>query len=213
MGEAKALQVKAGLCLELGKKSEATQAGEASLKLFKEVGSKEGEESANCTLSSIYCEKGVPDKAPNRPLALKALKELEAAVESKDQQGWNRAMLSLTKCCAYTSKDIDDIVNKTIDDNQKGSISFLQEQGLATNNVGTKEVTHEVPKRWTYIGFRYGGLGYGPRFRCVQAYAMRGIPQAVAALQVSDEAEDWEKELQYQPGILDGCLQTGSALG
>merc|ERR1719517_111292 len=63
--EAKALRMKAALCLSTGKKSEATLAGEAALKLFKEVGSKEGEEAANSTLSSIYCEKGLPDKAPN----------------------------------------------------------------------------------------------------------------------------------------------------
>ena len=27
------------------------------------------------------------------------------------------------------------------------------------------------------------------------------------------QADDWEKELQYHPGILDGCLQSQSALG
>ena len=29
----------------------------------------------------------------------------------------------------------------------------------------------------------------------------------------ASQADDWEKELQYHPGILDGCLQSQSALG
>lgn len=82
---------------------------------------------------------------------------------------------------------------------------------------GTPELQmKEANKTIQYINFRIGGLGYGPRFRCLTAYkaAVQGKEDslhALSCLQVSDQAEDWETELQFHPGVLDGMLQSGTA--
>merc|ERR1712187_613707 len=71
--------------------------------------------------------------------------------------------------------------------------------------------------------FRGGGIGYGPRFRCVEFAACRTSPMldkydgdelcALAVLQMQSAAEGWEETLQLNPSILDCGLQSGSCLG
>ena len=125
-----------------------------------------------------------------------------------------------TYICTY--KDLRDLLPP---DGQKASIfweasslvDFLQVCGLALPGSGQMTCINEVGKTMTYIGFRVGGLGYGPRFRCRDATYRKQVPgkpetlMALSALQVSDAADDWEAALQFHPGVLDGLLQSGTA--
>jgi tetratricopeptide (TPR) repeat protein len=219
-GEAKALRLVAEQNLALKRDQEAMKQANAALAMFQDLGSKDGEDEVKRTISRIYSAMKMPEKAPNRGEAKAAIQDLYAAVDNKDGQAWKAAMEALLKSGAYTDKDINEITQKAVEDNDKGAKTFLAEMGLAglkKESMGQVQAC-EVIKRMTYIQFRLGGLGYGPRFRCLQAHGLH-VPdldgdeykanmKALAVLQVSDEAEDWEKELGYQPGILDGLLQS-----
>merc|ERR1712032_144974 len=119
--------------------------------------------------------------------------------------------------CAYSQKDVDDIMERALAKDPSGARKFLDEQGIGSggkkpSNEGGFQI-NEVYKNTTYVNFRVGGLQYGPRFRCLQGYKFTSkgdskASGALAVLQISEEAQDWEKELAFNPGILDGLLQS-----
>lgn len=217
--QAKSLGELAMAKLGIGKKSEALAPAQEALKLFEELGDEAGKEAARRTVNVVYAERGQLDKAPNRPDALKALKELAAAADASDAAAWTRAMDELTRTGAYTQKDIDDSISAALDKDRPSASAFFEDLGILVKGISDAQLhVKEVVKTLNYIGFRLGGLGYGPRFRCLNAYKKQvgtdtKTMGALALLQVSDEAEDWETQLQYHPGILDGLLQSGSAYG
>merc|ERR1711920_860850 len=221
-GEATALRLIAEQNLALSRAKAAMKNADDALKMFQDLGSEEGEDDANRAIRRICAARGLPEKAPNRAAAKAALQDLCTAIDNKDQAGWKTAMEQLQQTGAWTEKDMDEVTKKALEDS--GSKAFLAEMGFGgqKKEATGEAILHEVIKRMTYIQFRIGGLGYGPRFRCLQAHSTRtkGLEgddllrniKALAILQVSDEAEDWEKELGYQPGILDGMLQSLTAL-
>lgn len=216
--QAKALLQLAKAKLSAGKKNDALAPAQDALKLFTEFNDKDGQMLATAAINQVYVEKNQLDKAPSRPEALQALRDLAAAVDERDSQRWTLAMESLNRTCAYTQKDVDNVVNSALEKDRVSSAAFLDEQGIVVRGSGAPEMQmKEANKTIQYINFRLGGLGYGPRFRCLTAYKAM-VPDkentlhALSCLQVSDEAEDWETELQFHPGVLDGMLQSHSAL-
>jgi len=216
-GQAKTLEMLAGAKLAARKPSDALTPAQDALRLFAEMGDKEGEERAMRTVNMVFAEKNQLDKAPGRPQALQALKDLATAVDERDSQRWTGAMEELTRTGAYTQKDVDGVVSSALEKDRAMSATFLEDQGIVARGGGAPELhMKEANKTIQYINFRLGGLNYGPRFRCLRAY--KGMVQgkedtlhALCCLQVSDQAEDWETQLQFHPGILDGMLQSGSA--
>mmetsp|Transcript_100196 Transcript_100196/g.321320 ORF Transcript_100196/g.321320 Transcript_100196/m.321320 type:complete len:347 (-) Transcript_100196:55-1095(-) len=203
--------------LSTGKRNDALAPAQDALKLYEEVGDQDGEASARRTVNTVFVEKGQLDKAPNRPQALEALKDLSDAVTERDSSRWHAAMEELNKTCAYTQKDVDNIVQAALEKNRPSAFTFLEEQGIVAKGAGLPQ-THikEVGKQMHYLNFRLNGLGYGPRFRCANSYKKQvgedlNTLAAVSCLQVSEEAEDWEAELQFHPGVLDSMLQSGNA--
>jgi hypothetical protein len=227
-GEAKATRFLAEQNLSLNRVQKATKLADEALEMFKALGSKDGEDEAKLTRSRIWCAMKMPDKAPNRAAAKDALKDLSAAIGKKDTQAWNAAMEALQKTGAWVEKDLEDVKKNAAEADAKGAKAFLAEVGQTVDSkkeISGGALPHEaieVTKRITYIQFRLGGLGYGPRFRCLQAHGLHlkcaakedyeNNMKALAVLQVSDEADDWEKELGFQPGILDGMLQSLSGM-
>mmetsp|Transcript_18885 Transcript_18885/g.49907 ORF Transcript_18885/g.49907 Transcript_18885/m.49907 type:complete len:324 (-) Transcript_18885:26-997(-) len=215
-GEAKALHSLAEVRLAMGKTDQALAPANDAYELYKSIGDSAGEMAAARTVSVIYAEKGQLDKAPGRADALQALKDLGEAVENKSAEGFASAMEALKKTGAYNERDMESVTTLALEKDDSVAV-FMQQQGLAVPGSGVPMTCiNEVMKTMTYIGFRAGGLGYGPRFRCLQSYKkiVPGKPEtlmALSALQVSDAADDWEVNLQFHPGVLDGMLQSGSA--
>mmetsp|Transcript_49241 Transcript_49241/g.157506 ORF Transcript_49241/g.157506 Transcript_49241/m.157506 type:complete len:363 (-) Transcript_49241:75-1163(-) len=220
-GIAQAMQMKAGLRIQLGQHKGALENAEEALKLFKEMGDEQGQEAALRTISQAYCERGQRDKAPNREGALLALEALQAALKALDKQAWEIAMQKLDTSGAYTQRDVEDLVAKALTrEDRKAVVNFLQDQGVDIGAVGAcpRQIVGQVEKTEAYLAFRMMGMGYGPRFRCMQAYgvSLESEPRqfAPAALQVSEDADDWEKDLYLcHPGVLDGTLQSVSTFG
>jgi len=218
-GEAKCLQSLAKLKLKSGKGKEALNLGTQALGLYQDLRDKAGEDACKQMINRGYAESGQMDKAPNRSQAIKALEDLAVAVEKQDKSVWKNAIAALNQSSAYTQQDVQQIFGEALKKDRQAAARFLQSMGVRSEGTAPELVIKEVTKVYTYIGFRLGGLGYGPRFRCLNptnGLMVKGDPNsaaAVACLRISDEADDWEKELQYHPGILDGCLQSQSALG
>ncbi|CAK0803504.1 unnamed protein product [Prorocentrum cordatum] len=196
-GEAKALRVKASLKLDAGRNNEALALAGESLRICQEHGLREGEVAARRTLSRVCTKRGVVDKAPNRQEALEALQELAAAVEATDQQGWNAALKVLNETCAYSQKDVDEIMARALEKDPEGAQNFLDKQGIATGRKEKAPTTSsdakfhvtEVNRNDVYINYRMGGLQYGPRFRCLQGYRFESSKArgTFAVLQVSED--------------------------
>lgn len=221
-GEARALRVKASLKLDTGRNNEALALAGESLKICQELGLEEGEAAAQRTLSRVCTARGVVDKAPNRREALEALQGLAAAVEAMDQQGWDAALKVLNETCAYSQKDVDDVMARALEKDPEGAQDFLDKQGIASGRREKASATSsdakfhvtEVSRNDVYVNYRMGGLQYGPRFRCLQGYRFESSTSrgTFAVLQVSEEAADWESELVWNPGVLDGLLQSTACL-
>eukprot|EP00930_Biecheleria_cincta_P021164 TRINITY_DN15742_c0_g1_i1.p1 TRINITY_DN15742_c0_g1~~TRINITY_DN15742_c0_g1_i1.p1 ORF type:complete len:402 (-),score=105.40 TRINITY_DN15742_c0_g1_i1:95-1180(-) len=218
-GEAKALQGLASLKLRGGKSKEGLSFAQQAMGMCQELGDKTGEENCQRMVNRGYAESGQMEKAPSRALALTALEALATSVENKDRQGWSNAVAELNKSSAYTAEDVQQIFGDALKKDRRAAAAFLQSMGIRTTGQAPELVIKEVTKVFSYIGFRVGGLGYGPRFQCMNpthALMTEGDMNsihAVCCLKISEEADDWERELQYHPGVLDGMLQSQSALG
>jgi len=216
-GQAKALELLAKAKLASRKANDALAPAQDAAKIFAELGDREGEASAMRTVNVVFAEKNQLDKAPGRPEAMEALKSLSLAIDERDGQRWTGAMEELNKSGAFTQKDVDDVVNSALEKDRVASAAFLEEQGIVVKGAGAHQYQmKESNKTVHYIQYRLGALGYGPRFRCLSVYKGM-VPdkedsiRALGCLQVSEEAEDWETELQFHPGVLDGMLQSGMA--
>ncbi|CAJ1330265.1 unnamed protein product [Effrenium voratum] len=218
-GEAKMLQLLAGLKLRGSRTKEALSLAQQAVGLYQAMGDAKGEEACKRIINRAYAESGDTDKAPDRPEALKALEDLASAVENQDKSLWKNAIVNLNKSSAYTQHDVQQIFGAALKKDRRAAAGFLQQMGVRSTGSAPELVIREVTRVFTYVGFRVGGLGYGPRFRCLQpthGLMVQGDPNtmhAVGCMKIAEEADDWEKELQYHPGILDGCLQSQSALG
>ncbi|CAK0792862.1 unnamed protein product [Prorocentrum cordatum] len=196
-GEAKALRVKASLKLDVGRHNEAAALAAESLKLYQQLGLQEGAAAAQRTVSRVCAARGVVDKAPNRQEALEALQGLAAAVEARDQRGWDAALKVLNETGAYSQADVDGVMKKALEKDPVGAQDFLDKQGIGSGQKKehTKSASDakfhikEMNQTDLYVNFRAGGLQYGPRFRCLQGYGFESSKGrgAFAVLQVSEE--------------------------
>merc|ERR1719215_2107336 len=96
-GQTKALELLAKAKLAAKKPNDALAPAQDAVKLFAELGDKEGEASASRTVNVVFAEKNQLDKAPDRPLALQALKDLSTSIEERNGQKWAGAMEELTR--------------------------------------------------------------------------------------------------------------------
>ncbi|CAE8617513.1 unnamed protein product [Polarella glacialis] len=197
-GEAQALQTQASLKLSAGKGKDAVTIATQALGLYQELRDVAGEAACKRIVNRGYAESGQLEKAPNRTEAVQALQAPASAVENKDKRAWQAAIGQLNKSSAYTQQDVHEIFGEALKKDRKAAAAFLQEQGVKGHGSAPELIIKEVTKIYSYVGFRLGGLGYGPRFRCLNpthGLMVKGDPNsmhAVACLQISDEA-DWVK--------------------
>jgi len=228
--EAVILNKLAELKISLRKAGEACSHAQDARKIYEDLKSTDGVKESDRMLSWAYTEKGQVEKAPHRDDALEALKLLAQAASNQQRSDWAAAIEDLNRTCAFTQKDMKKIIDKALEEDKAGATEFFKEVGIeaAEDAVavakGEGYSFKEVPHIWTYISFRVGGLGYGPRFRACHAYksckgSARGptgdesLYKTSGAIEIHEGADDWERQLQFNPSIMDASLHVGTSLG
>jgi len=176
------------------------------------------------TLTDLYFAQGKVDKAPLRRDALLLLQDLAAELEKKDSDKFDDANKNMDQYwSALTQSDVDSAMQKVIAKDATGAMAFLKEHGanmatagasteLATEGLGLKHSLKTGPLDYLYFSFRASGIAYGPRYRCcvLPAACVNDLGSVVGVLQLQDISDDWERELGYNPSILDCSLQNGA---
>ncbi|CAE7572285.1 ypfD [Symbiodinium sp. CCMP2592] len=207
----------------------ALNTAQAALELARKEGLALEEKALKRTLTQLYAAKGKIDKAPNRREALLLLQDLARELERKDGEKFDDANKNLEDFwMALKQSDVDAAMQKVISRDPATYLQFLKEHGANVavpgekpkpppgadvQGLGLKNKLLTGPKPYLYLSFRVGGISYGPRYRCCDLpMGVGGEPgSAIGVLGLQDVSDDWERELQYNPSILDCALQNGAA--
>eukprot|EP00930_Biecheleria_cincta_P089515 TRINITY_DN78843_c0_g1_i1.p1 TRINITY_DN78843_c0_g1~~TRINITY_DN78843_c0_g1_i1.p1 ORF type:complete len:585 (+),score=152.23 TRINITY_DN78843_c0_g1_i1:58-1755(+) len=205
----------------------ATNTAQAALAIAQKKGLPFEEKILKKTLTDLYFAQGKIEKAPLRRDALLLLKDLAAELERKDGDKFDDANKNLDQYwSALTQSDVDSAMQKVIAKDATGAMEFLKEHGanvatpgestsreVATEGLGLKHSLVTGPLDYLYFSFRASGIAYGPRYRCVvmPAASRAEAGKVAGAIQLQDISDDWERELGYNPSILDCSLQSGAA--
>jgi len=201
---------------------------QVALAMAQKAGFPHEEKALKKTLTDLYVAQGKIDKAPNRREALLLLQDLGRELEKKDGDKFDDANKNLDGYWnALTQNDIDATMQKIVSRDPPAYLAFLKAHGANSEVPGEKKATEMQgaglqgklgqlktgPLEHLYFGFRASGIAYGPRYRCcVLPTAVGGeVMGTVGVLQLQDLSDDWERELQYNPSILDCSLQAGAA--
>jgi len=200
----------------------AMNTAQAALKLAQKIGDAYQEMKIKHTLTDLWVARGKLHKAPTRQQALALLNELTRDLEKRDAEKFQETQKKLNKYMgALTQTDFEATIYKAVGKSPESAMAFLKENGMMAEEKVKQEgpiTGHKfrpVPVPNLYFGFRISGLGYGPRYRvCVPAMRiLHGDGGAMGVVDLQDCSDDWERELGYSPSLLDGCLQTGAAMG
>jgi len=207
----------------------ALNTAQAALVMAQKAGFPQEEKALKKTLTDLYVSQGKVEKAPNRREALLLLQDLAREFEKKDGDKFDDANKNLDGYwSALTQNDIDATMQRIVSKDPSAYLEFLKEHGANVDVPGEKKAVTEMqgaglqgktgqlktgPLEHLYFGFRASGISYGPRYRCcVLPTAIGGdIMSTTGVLQLQDISDDWERELQYNPSILDCALQAGAA--
>lgn len=219
-GEANMLKTLAELQFQAKQYGEAESSVKSALSMFRDIRDSKGEEACLLVLDHVCVAKGEPDEAPHRAEALSLLREMARALEERNGPEFQDLTKRFNEIGGVTQQEMDEAMTPVVQKDQEGARSFIRKctgnDPMASQDSGGAQqrgtLIKTVEHKQFYAGFRYGGLGYGPKFRCVKAPVARpGKGEAFAVMRVSSESESWEQELLMHPGILDGNLQTGAA--
>lgn len=200
----------------------AMNTAQAAFKLAQKIGDAYQEMKIKHTLTDLWVARGKLHKAPTRQQALALLNELTRDLEKRDGERFEETQKKLNKYMgALTQTDFEATIYKAIGKNPDSAMTFLKEHGMMAEEKVKQEgpVTgHKfkpVPPPNFYMGFRIGGLGYGPRYRVnvLPNKLLHEAGGAMGVVELQDCSDDWERELGYSPSLLDGSLQVGAAVG
>uniref|UniRef100_A0A7S2VNG7 Uncharacterized protein n=1 Tax=Zooxanthella nutricula TaxID=1333877 RepID=A0A7S2VNG7_9DINO len=199
---------------------DALNSGQAALALATEIGDGVQEAAIKSTVTDLYVAMGKTDKAPNRKPAMKALGELVKAFEAQDKDRFQDAAKYMDGFYnALKQEDIELAITRVISKDPPTYMAFLEANGeqvadqkpVATTGQTAKTVLHEM----MYFGFSSGGISYGPRYRPnrISTKRFNSTTRTISVLQLNDQSDQWERELGYNPSMLDGTLQHTAAAG
>lgn len=223
-GQAWSLHTVAEMQRMHGDMGPATTTALQALAAFRAAGSRHGVERVSSSLSSLYAERGLPEKAPRRGEAMRALKALKEAVERRDVEA---AQLAEEKLKA--------VRNLVTDAEIAGALYPLvqrQETAEFLAGMGWEPGEEEKPRGKEsskklfgyshedfYLANLMNGMNFGPQFRAVHPWR-RGTRSSsddmdVHAISCSylPHTEQWQEELLFRPGIMDSGWQIGTVLG
>ncbi|CAE7368026.1 unnamed protein product [Symbiodinium sp. CCMP2592] len=212
VGEATALLLAADQQRSLGEMIDATETAERALQLAQKTGTASQEAEASKALSRILGERGLYDKAPQRPDALQTLEALVAAVKARDGVAAKEAEQKINSYGALvTDKDIADHVVPLISRDPEATTFLREELGWDLEKPYTqKQNGLEVRHLDFYLAHRLTGMGFGPQFKvCNMPVRVTGSYPVTVAVNQLPETEAWQMEMMYRPGFLDAGLQSG----
>lgn len=201
-----------------GQKLESMRSAEEAMSAFKNLGSIEGIEWVNHTLSEIYVSIGQVQKAPDRKKALQYLKDMNKAVENRDLEAFKAARRKAESMDKLLLEyDMMDALAPAFDMDQEGATEFLKEQGYTfeKEKTGEQHMKH-YDHQTLYAYFRVsGGMGFGPQFRSTHPFRVGtpGVDSIALSSSQLPETEDWEMKMGFRPGLLDSGLQVGACQG
>lgn len=200
----------------------AMNTAQAALKLAQKGGFAYQEVKIKDTLTDLWVARGRVDKAPTRKYALTLLNELSRNLEKTDADKFQETNKKLNKYwSALTQTDMEATIHKVIAKDPDSYMAFLKKHGTMAEEPARRDAPipghkfKSLPHKTLYLGFRVSGLAYGPRFRVLSSAnkAVHEVGRVVAVVELSECSDDWERELCYNPSLLDGALQSGVAQG
>eukprot|EP00439_Symbiodinium_sp_Y106_P050511 s3979_g6.t1 len=212
VGEATALLLAADQQRNLGEMIDATETAERALQLAQKTGTASQEAEASKALSRILGERGLYDKAPQRPDALQTLEALVAAVKARDGVAAKEAEQKINSYGALvTDKDIADHIVPLISRDPEATTFLREELGWDLEKPYTqKQNGMEVRHLDFYLAHRLTGMGFGPQFKvCNMPVRVTGSYPVTVSVNQLPETEAWQMEMMYRPGFLDAGLQSG----
>lgn len=203
---------------ELLGSANALQSAERALTLSKSLEGSSLTSEARKVVSRFYVQNGKMLEAPNRRAAMEALRDLTEAVRKRDAQSFQKTMAALEELSGYDEGDVRSALIVEDDPDQSGLARFLKQQGQGQKAVSSSgsmlmtAMSHTI----LYLSFRLGGLGYGPRFRRCHAYGVVRQDEesglAVAYLRHLSSQEEWQKNMETQPPMLDSMQHSLNAM-
>lgn len=218
------------ISLKKGELDETLFHAQGALMTFRETRDWERLRRTNAVLSDVYSRRGEPELAPNRPEAVKLARQMAGAVGSRDVTDFcaiAERFASLAISSPPLTKEEHSEIFGNLLQRDTSAADFIKANvrseisGPVLSAMSMGETFRWGEKNHFYSRFRHSGIGYGPRFRCVdfavgRASAYKGIENEAAGytvLQLQEDADDWEFGLRAHPSILDTALQSASIAG
>lgn len=195
----------------------AAEAARQALAAFRAAKSAAGEAQALDFLSNLFAEQGKLALAPNRPEAIKVLRELAKSIDKRDKETFLSLQEKFNRLGnLVTEVEIADVLRPALA--KDGAMDFWKECG-GDGGGEVKGYEGSYIKQFSHGGFylhtAFTGMGFGPQFRAVHPYRYGRNPKDYLAMEVGQlpETEAWQMDLQFRPGIMDSALQCTSVLG
>lgn len=200
----------------LGSPTAALKVAQQALTLSKRTAESASAVSARRAVSRLLVQSGQAPEAPNRRAAMEALRDLTEAVRKRDATSFQSTMKALENLLGYEESDVKAALIVEDDADQSGLTRFLKQQGQLVSTTGGSTLMTALSHALLYLSFRLGGLGYGPRFRRCYAYGVQGQDEdemhAVAYLRHLSSQEEWQKNMEIQPPMLDSMQHSLNAV-
>jgi tetratricopeptide (TPR) repeat protein len=217
MGEASIVYMMAEMYRAQEDLPKATVAAETAMKLFRSLGSKWGEEQCRQTLSTLYMDRGHPEKAPDRSLALQTLSKMIKAIEARKEDDFKACEKKLNDMQGLIKEsDLDDTLFHLLQRDAE-AVDWLETQGWEFDKTSGKKNEKMVIKTWSkrlfYLNHLYGGMGFGPNFRHVTPHRIQVKDKEmpiVFSLGHIEPTDEWVMNLEYHPGHLDAFQVLGA---
>jgi len=194
---------------------EATKLAEQAEKAFRSAKSKAGKEKALRMISSIFVERGQPEKAPTRTDALKCLSSLSKATEMRKVEECKELEAELNSYGEVLGdSDLAEVLQPLFQKDPEAMEFLEKELGWDFGSKpggGAGNTVKFYPQKSFYLMNVMGGMNFGPQFRVVNPHRVdRSFAVSVSQL---PETEAWQMELGFRPGYMDSILQVQGAFG
>merc|ERR1712066_184147 len=159
----------------VGDINEATKLAEAASKSFRQAKSKGGQDKALALVSSIFVDRGQPEKAPTRAEAIKCLASLSKATEMRKVDEVKDLEEQLNKFGSVLSDQDLAATLQPLFAKDPEAIEFLEKElawdfGGAGKGGGPGDQAKFYPQKAFYLNTIMGGMGFGPQFRSVNPH-------------------------------------------
>lgn len=218
----------AKLYARLGQLEQSKDAAEEALPIFKDAGNSQGEVAALEILGAAeHAKAELQAEQEAQDEKKKLLDAVKTALVNREAEDFKEALTAVYKSEYITEEDITSALMPVFERDPAGATEFWEENHPEEFELPAKytdmqdyaaeasfQSANVFDRRGLYLGFRYGGMGYGPGFRLLKTAHRKGPPgywaHGHSTLTLKDDHADWEEYAGWHAGILDCALQTGA---